>query len=149
MKRFFTFFIIAMLFCLGNFSLQAQTVNLSKPASVRTSVNAETTFNVTMQSFELVKTANTVRINWQTSREKNHNYFEIQRSVDGVNYELIALMFAQEDAEMGSAYKYNDHILSSMSGSDIYYRLKMVDMEGKAFTISHKKINISDIAERK
>ena len=34
-----------------------------------------------------------------------HNYFEIQRRNDGVNYEVIALMFAMEDAEKGAAYK--------------------------------------------
>jgi hypothetical protein len=94
-----------------------------------------------MQSFELAQTANTVKINWQTSMEIRHNYFEIQRSVDGVNYEVIALMFAMEDAEKGASYKYHDHLPLIPSAGDFYYRLRLVDLNGKSSLLPPKKIS--------
>jgi hypothetical protein len=94
-----------------------------------------------MQSFELSQTANTVKINWQTSREIRHNYFEIQRSFDGVNYEVIALKFAMEDAEKGAAYKYHDHLPLNPSIGDIFYRLRLVDLNGKSSLLSPRKLS--------
>lgn len=96
--------------------------------------------NVEMHSFELAQTANTVKINWQTSREIRHNYFEIQRSFDGVNYEVIALMFAMEDAEKGAAYKYHDHLPYNHPAGNAFYRLKLVDLNGKSLLLSPQKI---------
>jgi hypothetical protein len=141
MKRFFTLSCIVILFILAAVNSSAQSVNPIGSEKSRSKAVNETGSKVEMQSFELAQTANTVKINWQTSREIRHNYFEIQRSFDGVNYEVIALMFAMEDAEKGAAYKYHDHLPFNQSAGDIYYRLRLVDLSGKSNLLSPKKLS--------
>jgi hypothetical protein len=141
MKRFFTHACIVILLILAAVNSSAQSENSIGSEKSRSKSVPEIGSKVDMHSFELVLTANTVRINWQTSREIRHNYFEIQRSVDGVNYEVIALMFAMEDAEKGAAYKYHDHQPVNQNTGEIYYRLRLVDLNGKSFLLSPKKLN--------
>ena len=141
MKRFFTHSCIVILLILAAVNSSAQSVNsIGSEKRGSKSVN-ETGSKVEMHSFDLAQTANTVKINWQTSREIRHNYFEIQRSNDGVNYEVIALMFAMEDAEKGAAYKYHDHLPFNQSAGEIYYRLRLVDLNGKSFLLSPRKLS--------
>jgi hypothetical protein len=140
MKRFFTLSCIVILFILAAANSSAQSVNSIGSEKSRSKTSNDTVSKVEMHSFDLAQTANTVKINWQTSMEIRHNYFEIQRSVDGVNYEVIALMFAMEDAEKGAAYKYHDHLTLNQPAGEIYYRLRLVDLNGKSFTLSPKKI---------
>lgn len=141
MKRFFTHACIVILFILAAINSSAQSVSSISSEKSRSKTVNETGSKVDMHSFELVQIAKTVKINWQTSREIRHNYFEIQRSNDGVNYEVIALMFAMEDAEKGAAYKYHDHLPFNQSAGEIYYRLRLVDLNGKSFLLSPKKIS--------
>ncbi len=141
MKRFFTHSCIVILLILAAINSSAQSVNsIGSEKRGSKSVN-ETGSKVEMHSFDLAQTANTVKINWQTSREIRHNYFEIQRSNDGVNYEVIALMFAMEDAEKGAAYKYHDHLPFNQTAGDLYYRLRLVDLNGKSFLLSPRKLS--------
>ncbi len=141
MKRFFTHSCIIVLLILAAVKSSAQSVSSVSSEKSRPKAFNETGSKVEMHSFELAQTANTVKINWQTSREIRHNYFEIQRSKDGVNYEVIALMFAMEDAEKGAVYKYHDHLPFNQSAGEIYYRLRLVDLNGKSFLLSSKKIS--------
>ena len=141
MKRFFTHACIVILFILAAANSSAQSVNSIVSEKSRSRAVNEPGSKVEMQSFELAQTANTVKINWQTSMEIRHNYFEIQRSVDGVNYEVIALMFAMEDAEKGASYKYHDHLPLIPSAGDFYYRLRLVDLNGKSSLLPPKKIS--------
>ncbi|HLK28549.1 MAG TPA: T9SS type A sorting domain-containing protein, partial [Puia sp.] len=68
-------------------------------------------------------------LNWATTFELHADHFVVQRSTDGVNYDDVAIVFAQE--ENGTAlrqYAYADDI-SSLNNSIIYYRLKVIDID--------------------
>jgi hypothetical protein len=70
-----------------------------------------------------------VNLNWSTMSEINVSHFEIERSTDGNTYTHLALNFAASNSGSKHDYDYMDDV-SSLSGV-IYYRLKMVDIDGK------------------
>jgi hypothetical protein len=69
-----------------------------------------------------------VAISWSTSDEINNSHFEIQRSVDGINWSSIATVFPAEDAASVHLYKYNDKF--PVKGNT-YYRIRQVDIDGR------------------
>ncbi len=144
MKRFFTLVGIAIIVFLTNTTLQAQSTIVSSTAAKSNVSKSETVANVVLQSFDLTKSGNAIKINWQTATEKNNNYFEIQRSIDGIQYEVIALMFAKEDAEKGAAYRYTDQEIAKLNPDKVYYRLRIIDMTGKMIMIESKKLAITE-----
>ena len=146
MKRFFTLtvFAIIIVMALANNTVNAQTVATAAGVTKSNNSKSDNAVNVVLQSFDLIKAANTVKLNWQTSAEKNNNYFEIQRSIDGIQFDVIALMFAKEDAEKGAFYKYNDSESAKLIGDKVYYRLRIIDIKGNSVLLDPKKIALSE-----
>ncbi|MEO6228674.1 MAG: T9SS type A sorting domain-containing protein [Ferruginibacter sp.] len=71
-----------------------------------------------------------VNLNWQTSQEINSSYFEVQRSSDGNSFEPFATFTAKEFSNVATNYSANDD-LYHYTESNVFYRLKMVDVDGK------------------
>jgi hypothetical protein len=147
MKRFFTLPVFAII---GVLSLVITTANAQTgvSASVVTkniASKSDDGVSIVLQSFDLTKTGSTIKINWQTSSEKNNNYFEILRSIDGIQFNVIALMFAKEDAEKGATYRYTDQESAKLTAENVYYRLRIIDITGKSVLIDPKKIALSEM----
>jgi hypothetical protein len=62
---------------------------------------------------------------WRTVNEVNVSHFEIERSVDGIHWEIIQTSSATNGIEQN----YTAWDLSPNAGT-IYYRLKMIDIDG-------------------
>jgi Secretion system C-terminal sorting domain len=94
------------------------------------------TLPVTLTSFTAqLNNATKVGLNWSTTSEVNASHFTVQRSIDAVNFNDIAMVMTQEGNSAALRnYSYPDNI-SSVNADIIYYRLKMVDMDG-AFSYS-------------
>jgi hypothetical protein len=91
---------------------------------------------------------NKALLNWATSSEVNASHFVIQRSADATNYDDIAMVFAQEgNSNSLRQYSYSDNI-GSLKSPLIYYRLKIVDIDGN-FKYSDVEIIKSAEEERK
>ena len=71
-----------------------------------------------------------VRLNWQTSQENNSSYYEVQRSSNGSNYEPISTITTNGNTSTLSTYQEKDDLFF-YTGKVVYYRLKMVDTDGK------------------
>ncbi len=69
-------------------------------------------------------------LKWITASEDNVSHFEIERSFDGQNFKQIALVFAAGNSVSKINYSYPDDLTNTTSAV-IYYRLKMVDNDGK------------------
>jgi Secretion system C-terminal sorting domain len=72
-----------------------------------------------------------VQLNWQATQEMNSSYYEVQRSIDGTNFEPVATVTAKRNANGTSVYSATDD-LYFFQQTKAYYRLKMVDTDGKA-----------------
>jgi hypothetical protein len=82
---------------------------------------------------------NKVTLKWTAEGENNLKVFEIQRALLNQDQELEKNKIAQVDAK-GSAltrteYSYEDNSVFKTTGRTYYYRLKIVDQDGR-FTYS-------------
>ena len=87
---------------------------------------------VTLLSFTTNLSADNVATNWQTTAEVNTSSFIVQRSTDGVNFSDLATIAALGSTGHINNYQYTDN---GVSDAIVYYRLKMLDNDGK-FTYS-------------
>ena len=79
-------------------------------------------------SFSVQYINNSTRLQWQTSSEQNTSHFSIERSSDGINFSSIGNVNAAGNSSILKNYEFNDP--QSNKGLN-YYRLKMVDVDGK------------------
>ncbi len=73
-------------------------------------------------------------VRWTSVSEKNASHFELERSTDGRNFEYIANIKAEGGIDKVKEYQFiDDKLIFSRSTVNIfYYRLKMVDLDGKS-----------------
>jgi hypothetical protein len=68
------------------------------------------------------------KLNWVTELENNTAYFEIQHSIDGVNFNSLGRVNAVGFSSRQQQYNFDD--IKAGTGQN-YYRLKMVDKDGR------------------
>ncbi len=83
---------------------------------------------VILVDFNAVLANKTVNISWTTQQEINSSHFDVQRSADGINWQVIGTVQAKGNAAYISNYSFTD---ANPLGSIGYYRLKMVDLDGR------------------
>lgn len=83
---------------------------------------------VELSVFDATATDNAVRLDWATDSEVNFEGFEIQRSIDGVNFNGIAWVNARGSEAQGAGYSHLDDEISM--NKTYYFRLKMWDWDG-------------------
>ena len=71
-------------------------------------------------------------LNWATGFERNNDYFEIEKSSDGIEFVSIGKIEGNGNSPELNHYVFEDEKLSSTIN---YYRLKQVDYDG-AFSYS-------------
>ncbi|MEM6805350.1 MAG: hypothetical protein AAF696_28390, partial [Bacteroidota bacterium] len=69
-------------------------------------------------------------LSWETSLEDQHDYFGVEKSTDGENFEEISRVQGLGNVEQGQAYQFID---SEAKVGINYYRLNMVDIDGTSF----------------
>ncbi|MBN8850284.1 MAG: hypothetical protein BGO55_32770 [Sphingobacteriales bacterium 50-39] len=88
--------------------------------------------------------ASLVDLRWSTGSEQNSNYFIVERSADGLQYDPIQTVPAAGNSHQVLNYVARDgHPLKGMS----YYRLKMVDLDGSAIYSEVRVVNIGGNTE--
>jgi|GEM_PF-1974606 len=69
-------------------------------------------------------------ISWKTAEEINTHSFDIERSVDGINYTAVGNV-AAANRPGDHQYTYTDNATSSLGAAVVYYRLKQIDIDGR------------------
>lgn len=70
-------------------------------------------------------------LNWVTNTEKNNDYFEVEATLDGVNFETVGRVKGAGNSTKKLTYSMLDR---QPLGATTYYRLKQVDFDG---TVTH------------
>lgn len=84
-------------------------------------------------------------LTWHTAQEKNNDYFDVERSRDGIAFQSIGRVFSSAvdgNSSEKIAYTYPDR---TMPAGVNYYRLKQVDKDNQStysFIISLEHINM-------
>lgn len=73
------------------------------------------------------------RLSWKTVSENNNDFFELQKSYDGMHYQTIEVIDGNGNSNSVIEYQYNDNNLGYETN---YYRLRQVDFDG-AFEYSN------------
>ena len=93
-----------------------------------TGISGLTPLPITLVSFTAELEERVVELFWETASQINNDYFVVERSQDGIDWEVIEQMNgAGNSAELLSYITYDFYPLSAVS----YYRLKQVDYDGK------------------
>ncbi|WP_082161644.1 T9SS type A sorting domain-containing protein [Rufibacter radiotolerans] len=98
-----------------------------------------TPFPVTITSFDGVSRNGAVELTWSTASEINNDKFEVERSLDGKNFQKIGEVKGSGNSTVVKNYTYTDRFKTS---GTVYYRLKQVDLDNafeysKVIAVNH------------
>ena len=94
---------------------------------------------VTWLSFNAKLDNKVVLLDWKTATEINSSHFEIERSINGYQFEKIGNVKAAGNSNNISSYNFIDRL--PVKGMN-YYRLKQVDLDGKFSYSETKRVEI-------
>jgi len=101
--------------------------NSSSGDLIYTKTFSSTILPVKWGDVKVFSTENGVRINWSTLTEINNHYFEVQRSLNGYDWETIGEVKGSGNQTTKKTY----HFVDNTRLINAYYRLKQVDYDGK------------------
>jgi hypothetical protein len=81
---------------------------------------------------------------WKTASEVNNDYFTIESSKDGLNWNFVTKVPGSGNSNMEKSYSYND----MTSESVLYYRLTQTDFNGQFKTFDPIVVNCADIKDK-
>ena len=117
--------------------------------SVSSQQNATNPLPVDLISFIAIPTTNhTAQLNWMTASEINNSHFEIERSYDGRDFEMIDQVSGNGNSQHQIDYSYTDASVSKLENT-VFYRLKQVDFDGTSECSDIRVVRFDRIGERK
>jgi len=126
-------------------------ISSSSPTYVNDDPNAESdpiiivpfgTQPVELIYFDASADKNYNLISWATAKEVNNDFYAIEKSVDGVNFEVIAQVDGYGDYVGTLKYSYEDYNLIPVA----YYRLRQVDFNGDFKVFETKRVLRKEVA---
>ncbi|UOQ79041.1 Ig-like domain-containing protein [Hymenobacter sp. 5516J-16] len=88
---------------------------------------------VKMLSFTTQLTGTTAQLTWTTAAELNNDRFEVERSLDGKQFQRIGQVRGLGTSATGATYRFTDAALPTPGAAALlYYRLKQVDVTGES-----------------
>lgn len=101
---------------------------------------------VTLLSFDATRENNDVKLSWQTAQEINSDYFVVEKSYDGTAFTNIAEVDAAGNSSSILQYSFT-HVNANSFGGRVYYRLKIVDVDGTSAYSAIKMLNFAAITK--
>jgi hypothetical protein len=96
-----------------------------------TLVDEDYALPLTLLSFSAEKQNENALLKWAVAQQINVSYYEVQRSIDALNFLPVGKVNAiNTNANVNNNYSYTD-ALNNIKTNTIYYRLRMVDRDGK------------------
>ena len=89
---------------------------------------ATTPLPVELTSFTAEMDGRVALLNWETASERNNDFFEVQRSINGQDWTVLDIVEGNGDSDVPLSYRYVDE--QPILGVS-YYRLRQVDYDGR------------------
>lgn len=99
----------------------------------------QTTLPISLLSFDATANQNQVNLSWATASEKNNDFFTIERTVDGIDFEEVGKVAGQGNSSLKNEYTFSD---TRPKNGISYYRLKQTDYNGESEYFEVKSVNI-------
>jgi hypothetical protein len=84
-----------------------------------------------------------VLLSWSTASEKNNAYFEVERSLDGITFEVLHKQAGAGTTANLTNYQFSDVNATQLAASLLYYRLRQVDVTGEATYSSVQAVQVA------
>jgi hypothetical protein len=114
-------------------SSPAQCLNCSKSVCVTLSaadlVVCGGSLGVDLTAFDGYCENRKAHLNWTTETEENNDRFIVERSSDGLSFEVISTVKGSGNTHLPTKYSYTD--IAPTTNQLNYYRLRQVDVDGK------------------
>lgn len=91
---------------------------------------------------DLIKEHKNVDLNWTTITEINSEYFAVEKSIDGVNFQEIGKVVAGGNTDERKDYQFIDN-LSDDRTIVFYYRIRMVEQDEKSTFSNTKQVRLN------
>jgi len=86
---------------------------------------------IRLNSFAAINNHSAILLNWQTAYEQETSRFNLQRSINGTDFNPIAVVQAKGGPTVTTDYQYTDNTAKDLKGvAHVFYRLEMVDKNG-------------------
>lgn len=123
-----------------NIAVASATVQYRIDALTITANGSGAALPIKLTQFGLSRNGNDVNLRWTTSTETNNDYFTIEHSTDGKNFEAIGNVKGNGTTSVKNTYGF---IHKNAPNGLSHYRLTQVDFDGRSETFETKSINIS------
>ena len=87
---------------------------------------------VTLKNFNAAQRSNKVSLTWETSMELNNDGFEIERRIGNGQYQKIGFVDSKAPGGNGAEFSYSFEDNTVLPKGVSYYRLRQVDLDGRA-----------------
>jgi len=112
---------------------------VTNPAGTQTNSTVKQIFNgcgtlpVSLKNFNAAQRSGKALLTWDTDLENNNDGFEVERrSAGNSQYQKIGFVDSKAPGGTGSAYSYSFDDNEALSKGVTYYRLRQVDLDGRA-----------------
>jgi hypothetical protein len=96
--------------------------------------------------FDAQRTEQTkTQINWSTASEENNDYFTIERSTDGLEFETVGKVEGAENSTTRINYQFTDD--NAPADKTVYYRLRQTDKDGMTRTFTVDAVQCMGVKE--
>ncbi|MFT3946762.1 MAG: T9SS type A sorting domain-containing protein [Agriterribacter sp.] len=122
---------------------------------LKASVNSFSTFFFSNRTFEAlplqftdftaIQKGSEALLQWVTENEVNTKDFDVERSIDGINFVSVGKAAAKNTAGKHS-YSFTDKNIDLLDAPTVYYRLKQSDIDGKFDYSKTVSIRLSNVA---
>lgn len=100
------------------------------------------TFPVEFVSFTAQKTGNDVSLQWITASEINNDFFTVERSFDGIEYDIVENIDGAGNSNEFQTYNITD---AKPGVGTIWYRLKQTDIDGNHSFAPIVRVTIGEV----
>lgn len=105
------------------------------------SVEDPSALPIKLIEFKVKQTGNKVRLDWETGTEDNNDFFTVERSYDGKNFENVFSKVGAGNSKTNLYYfGYDNYPLNGIS----YYRLKQTDFDGQYTYSEIESVNFEE-----
>jgi len=84
---------------------------------------------VELASFDAELIGSDGYLTWRTETEESNSHFDVERSVDGVNFVKVGEVTGAGTTDQAQDYDFTDANIDRLGVTDVYYRLKQVDFD--------------------
>lgn len=111
--------------------------------------NCDLVLPITLTDFYAKPNESSVELNWHVEKEENVNYYQIERSIDGLNFSLVSTINSISAGAGKFNLDYNTTDFNPKNGIN-YYRLVNVDNDGstqysKIIMVNFNQTNSSNV----